>query len=412
MKFNEKAFRQLADETVTAVIRLGTTSHVVLDRYPRFTDLLVNHLKSIDSSFNLEECLDWVNTMEHDPPMSLNTSYIEWKALHRFIHLLSEQKAGTLDHWQHYPSQKLKEPASDEFCDVLQAYEKALNNEGFKVETARTYASIARKLLLFLEEEGIARIADIRHDSLRDYLKSSRFDNRLTSGIANEVSRIRKFILFLEDKGLASTGFDNRLTSGIANEVSRIRKFILFLEDKGLASTESLHNALPRIKKRGERIITTINETIEADLMEDEPESLVNKRDQAILLLALHTGLRGCDIQSLKFQDINWESETIHLRQQKTGADLVVPIDSATQNAIIDYVLHERRECSLEYIFITAVGPAIPLSSFLMTGSIFTAGHLRRGFSNQERHCMLSRKCLVTSTRILYGHICLPMKQK
>ena len=330
MKFNEKAFRQLADETVTAVIRLGTTSHVVLDRYPRFTDLLVNHLKSIDSSFNLEECLDWVNTMEHDPPMSLNTSYIEWKALHRFIHLLSEQKAGTLDHWQHYPSQKLKEPASDEFCDVLQAYEKALNNEGFKVETARTYASIARKLLLFLEEEGIARIADIRHDSLRDYLKSSRFDNRLTSGIANEVSRIRKFILFLEDKGLAST--------------------------------ESLHNALPRIKKRGERIITTINETIEADLMEDEPKSLVNKRDQAILLLALHTGLRGCDIRALKFQDISWETETIHLRQQKTGADLVVPIDSATQNAIIDYVLHERRECSLEYIFITAVGPVKKLA--------------------------------------------------
>ena len=96
--------------------------------------------------------------------------------------------------------------------------------------------------------------------------------------------------------------------------------------------------------------------------MEDEPESLVNKRDQAILLLALHTGLRGCDIRALKFQDINWESETIHLRQQKTGADLIVPIDSATQNAIIDYVLHERRECSLEYIFITAVGPAKKLA--------------------------------------------------
>ena len=185
MKFNEKAFRQLADETVTAVTRLGTTSHAVLDRYPRFTDLLVNHLKSIDACFNLEECLDWVNTLEHDPPMSLNTSYIEWKALHRFIHLLSEQQAGTLDHWQHYLSQKLKEPASDEFCDVLQAYEIAMKDEGFKDESARSYASIARKLLLFLEEKGIARIADIRHDSLRDYLKSSRFDNRLTSGIAN-----------------------------------------------------------------------------------------------------------------------------------------------------------------------------------------------------------------------------------
>ena len=330
MKFNEKAFRQLADETVTAVIRLGTTSHAVLDRYPRFTDLLVEHLKSIDASFNLEECLDWVNTLEHDPPKFLNTSYIEWKALHRFIHLLSEQQAGTLDHWQHYLTQKLKTPASNEFCEVLRAYEKSMDDEGFKAETIRSYASIARKLLLFLEGEGFTRIADISNASLRDYLKSSRFDNRLTSGIANEVSRMRKFILFLENSGLTPL--------------------------------RNLHNALPRIKKQGERIITTIDETIEADLMEDEPESLVNKRDQAILLLALHTGLRGCDIRALKFQDINWESETIHLRQQKTGADLVVPIDSATQNAIIDYVLHERRECSLEYIFITAVGPVKKLA--------------------------------------------------
>ena len=74
MKFNEKAFRQLADETVTAVTRLGTTSHAVLDRYPRFTDLLVNHLKSIDACFNLEECLDWVNTLEHDPPIICTSS--------------------------------------------------------------------------------------------------------------------------------------------------------------------------------------------------------------------------------------------------------------------------------------------------------------------------------------------------
>ena len=79
---------------------------------------------------------------------------------------------------------------------------------------------------------------------------------------------------------------------------------------------------------------------------------------RAILLLALHTGLRSCDIRALRFSDIDWEKETIHIRQKKTGVDLEIPIDSATQNAIIDYVLNERRSCDKEYIFVTAVGPA------------------------------------------------------
>lgn len=41
--------------------------------------------------------------------------------------------------------------------------------------------------------------------------------------------------------------------------------------------------------------------------MEDEPDSLVNKRDKAVCLLALHIGLRSCDIRNLKFGDIDWE---------------------------------------------------------------------------------------------------------
>ena len=73
--------------------------------------------------------------------------------------------------------------------------------------------------------------------------------------------------------------------------------------------------------------------------------------------MALHTGLRSCDIRALRFCDIDWEKETIHIRQKKTGVDLEIPIDSANQNAIIDYILNERRDCEQEYIFVTSVGP-------------------------------------------------------
>ena len=53
MKFDEQGFRHLVDETIATIIRLGTTSHAVLDRYKRFTEMLVEHLKSLDQPFEL-----------------------------------------------------------------------------------------------------------------------------------------------------------------------------------------------------------------------------------------------------------------------------------------------------------------------------------------------------------------------
>ena len=52
MKFDEQGFRHLVDETIAAIIRLGTTSHAVLGRYERFTEMLVKHLKVWISRLN------------------------------------------------------------------------------------------------------------------------------------------------------------------------------------------------------------------------------------------------------------------------------------------------------------------------------------------------------------------------
>ena len=102
MKFDEQGFRHLVDETIATIIRLGTTSHAVLDRYKRFTEMLVGHLKSLDQPFELTLCLKWVNSLDHDPACVLSASYVGWKALHRFVHLPAEQQAGTLTEWRHY----------------------------------------------------------------------------------------------------------------------------------------------------------------------------------------------------------------------------------------------------------------------------------------------------------------------
>ncbi len=325
MKFFEQEFRQLVDETETTITRLGTTSKSVLYRHKRFTEMLVKHLKALDQPFELTQCLEWVNSLEHDPASTLSASYVDWIAMHRFIHLLAEQQAGTLTEWCHYITFTPKLPETDEFRDILTEFQEIMKAEGKCATTIRSYASNVRRLLLYLESVGITRLSDVCNRNILDYLRTDRFKNRKPKGLQTELCSLKKYLCFVTDAGYVAC--------------------------------ETLPYALPKIRQSRDNIITTIDKKIEADLMEDEPDSLVNKRDQAILLLALHTGLRSCDIRALRFSDIDWKKEIIHIRQKKTGVDLEIPIDSATQNAIIDYVLNERRDCEREHIFVTSVGP-------------------------------------------------------
>ena len=325
MKFDEKGFRLLAEETQNSVIRLGTTSHVVLDRYPRFVEMLVDHLRTVDLPFELQHCLEWANSIPHDPASVMSASYVEWKALHRFIHLLAEQQTGELTHWHHYLSSTVEMPESASFRELLKSFREWLSGTGKQTETIKCETYIARKMLLYLEANDIADFSNVKNCDILEYFMSERFQGRSPKGIQCEISRLKIFLRFTEDNGYTAC--------------------------------KTLHDALPRIRNNSVKIITTIDDQIEKDILDDEPCSLVNKRDQAIFLLALHTGLRTCDIRALKFSDIDWKNETIHIRQSKTGVDHEIPIDAATQNAIIDYILNERRECNHDFIFITAVGP-------------------------------------------------------
>jgi len=76
-------------------------------------------------------------------------------------------------------------------------------------------------------------------------------------------------------------------------------------------------------------------------------------RDKAIVTIAFYTGLRSCDIAALKFDNINWEHNIIHLIQNKTGAPLTLPLRPAVGNAIFDYVEKERPDFDNETIFLT-----------------------------------------------------------
>lgn len=84
-----------------------------------------------------------------------------------------------------------------------------------------------------------------------------------------------------------------------------------------------------------------------------------SKRTKAVILLAMHLGLRDCDICNLSFQEIDWRNDKIRLIQKKTGEPLVLPLLPDVGNALPDYILDERpkRADHYPYIFLRKQAP-------------------------------------------------------
>jgi len=86
-------------------------------------------------------------------------------------------------------------------------------------------------------------------------------------------------------------------------------------------------------------------------------KSLLTLRDKAIGILALYTGLRGCDIAGLTLSDIDWDRDLICIKQQKTEIPLELPLTAVVGNAIYDYLTSERPHTESRYIFVSQLKP-------------------------------------------------------
>lgn len=325
MKFNEEEFQKLVTDTRNKVIEFGTYSKSVLGSHERYAKHLRKFLKENDSEFSFDVCKEWLDSMEHGTPSQQSYSYCDWVGLKRYIHLLADECSGNLVKWKVYSSNQMAWPQTDGYKKLIMDYGSHLETDGFAGSTIYHRLEAARLFLIYFEMTGVFQIEQITNADVAQYFSSEHFKNRKPAGIQAEARSVRLFLLFLVDAGI------------IINKL--------------------LHYAVPIYKVNEEKIITTITPLAETAILQDFPAYPANKREKAQYLLALHLGLRTCDIYNIRFCDLYWAEGVLTVTQQKTNEDFRIHIDNETQNAIIDYILNERRDCDSEYIFITAVGP-------------------------------------------------------
>ena len=143
-----------------------------------------------------------------------------------------------------------------------------------------------------------------------------------------------------------------------------IKKLLKFLYINKFLS-EDLSGDVPYAKYQRPKELPSsyTNEEISIILNSIDRNSKVEKRDYAMISLAVYLGLRAGDIVNLEFSNIDWENNLIKLTMSKTSKEIILPLLPEVGNALLDYIKNSRRECDLKHVFISANGACSKIKS-------------------------------------------------
>ena len=216
-------------------------------------------------------------------------------------------------------------------------------------------------------------------DDLNGYIRQKTLEKLDESTINLIQTACVRFLWYLESKGI--TGYagitpavvkafnkeDSHQTPAAKNAYnSRIRKYLLYLSELGKVSS-SLSEALPSSYMPGKRMVVTLSEE-ELQKIREYRESAarpIELRTAAIMTIGIETGLRGCDIVNLEFDDIDWSRKCLRVFQDKTDVEYWVPFGNRVGNSIYRYLKdgRDRRSVSSK-IFISTKAPFAQLNSY------------------------------------------------
>lgn len=256
---------------------------------------------------------------------------------------------------------------SEEMKKQHNEYAEGLIRLGKGNGTRGFYETIARQFLKYVQSELKKNTSDLQLDD------------------------VRNFIPYI---GRSYKGTSMRTV------LSALRSFLKFLYKVKITDLK-LVMAVPSSGSRKTSVVPTITKDEENRLLKSIDRSTrLGKRNYAMALLAMRTGLRSIDITNLELSCIDWRNKTIAIVQQKSGRALTLPILSDVGNALADYILNARPGSNLPYVFLRYQSPYTKLSersgcyaistSIMKKADIQQLGHQRKGF-HIFRHSLAAR---------------------
>lgn len=224
-----------------------------------------------------------------------------------------------------FPAYASEIPSDSEFSDVINCAKIKFASRNLNEHTISTYITGVSSFFYYQHERGARILKEITEESSLAYF--------------NDASVHRGY-----------------------SQMTHVRSCLLEVVDSFPCCQQILYY-LPKLNPRKKVYPYLRKEEFQKilDYILDK-DSLMSYRDRAIILLAMFTGLRGCDIIGLKFSDIDWNKAIIRICQKKTGKEVCLPLRPITGNAIWDYVEYERQEFSSGFVFLSNFGKVKPIT--------------------------------------------------
>ncbi|WP_347990117.1 site-specific integrase [Methylomonas sp. AM2-LC] len=249
--------------------------------------------------------------------------------------------------------------------EELRRFDDHMNHvRGLASKTRKHYLSIVRCLLLAQFADRAVVIAAIKPEQIRQFVVSQSARCTVPASISAPVSALRSY-------------FRYRATLGDAvHHLIGVTSFPANWQQASLPKTLT--------KSEIKRLLGALEHDGSAAL-----------RTAAIVHCALDLGLRSSEVAYLGLDDIDWSAATITLRGTKGRREDVMPLPTATGQAIADYLKYERPPTSNRAVFVRNMAPRDqPVGPDLIRKSIRQA-YARAGLpytrSHLLRHTMASR---------------------
>lgn len=145
------------------------------------------------------------------------------------------------------------------------------------------------------------------------------------------------------------------------NLVKAVLKTALPLYGEAIQKTLEMLPAIKSGRKNFQYLTQEESLKIRECLEKDDSGLTHLERSTGWLLYFL--GLRGTDITKLKFDNIDWKRDRIHLVQSKTGVPIALPLNAAIGNELFDYITTERPGIATNTIMLAKSRPHGELKS-------------------------------------------------